>query len=205
MSHPSLFTPTNQPATHRLHAQSIARLVSHLTHPPIVAALGVALLTVTTARTSEWWWAVGYAALAILAPTLFIAVQVRRGKVGDFQLQQRQERIVPYAVALGCAGLGVITLWLGNAPRVLQRIGWMTVLMTLALLAITLRWKISAHCAYAATFAVLGSALLHMAPLLLWGGVLVIAWARVTLRRHDLWQTLGGAVLGAASALLVLR
>ncbi len=206
MSYPIALSEREQPALPpHPRAHLLARLISHLTHPPIVAASGIALIAVATMHASEWWWAAEYVLLVVLMPTLFILVQVWRGKLSDFQLQQRHERALPYTVALICAALGALTLMLGNAPRVLQRVGWMTLLMTAALLVITLRWKISAHCAYAATFAILVSALLQVSPVLLWVGVSVVAWARVTLRRHDLWQTFGGAAVGAASALIALQ
>jgi membrane-associated phospholipid phosphatase len=115
--------------------------------------------------------------------------------VTDLHLRVREQRIQPLLVTIACGGLGWLVLTLAPAPPALSTIAAALWLQTTAILAITLRWKISVHTAAAAgattvAWALLGTALPF--PLT----VPLIAWARIRLDRHTLPQTLVGALLG---------
>jgi len=69
---------------------------------------------------------------------------------------------------------------------------------------ITLRWKISGHCTSAAGLSFLAIALYGepMIPLTLI--IPVVAWSRIRLGRHTLYQTIAGTFLGAATVMGIL-
>ena len=77
-------------------------------------------------------------------------------------------------------------------------------LQAILFLLITLRWKISLHCAAAAILAEL--LLIYFGPMAapFAMSVPLIAWSRLYLRRHTLAQTIAGASLGIAILTLTL-
>jgi membrane-associated phospholipid phosphatase len=173
----------------------LARLVTNLGSPPVLAVVIVALTASTLSSPGVWIWAGIYLLLAVLLPLLHVVWLVKRGRVTDLHLRVRAQRIQPLLVAITCGGLGWLVLVLAPAPAALSIFAAALWLQTAAILAITLRWKISVHTAAAAgattvAWALLGTAL----PFLL--TVPVIAWSRIRLRRHTLPQTLAGALLG---------
>lgn len=143
-----------------------------------------------------WRWAAFYVVLVVLVPCLYILWLVRRGEVTDFHIPRREQRMRPFLVTAVCAFVAWLTLLVGHAPRLfvlLAAAGWMKIgLMWL----VTLRWKISVHAVAAAALAVLAWSLLGPVALPLAAGVPLVAWSRVRLKRHDVWQTVAGAALG---------
>ena len=71
-------------------------------------------------------------------------------------------------------------------------------LQAVVMLLITLRWKISGHGAGAAAFALLLWALFGPAAAPAFLLVPIVIWARVYTDRHDLPQTIIGAIAGFA-------
>lgn len=197
----ALFVPTlRQPRLDR-----VAGWVSNATHPPIVGVFSVIVAALVSAKAAAWLWGVGYLALAVLLPTLYVAWLVRRGEITDMQLPDRRQRLKPYCVAIACMGLAALALQWAHAPRLLQQIALINVVQSAALLLTTLRWKISAHCASMGALAVLTLTLFGAGSLPFCAAVPAVAWARVRLKRHDVIQVLAGAMLGVAVAWIVLR
>lgn len=192
--------PLRQPRLDR-----VAGWVSNATHPPIVGVFSVIVAALVSAKAAAWLWGVGYLALAVLLPTLYVAWLVRRGEITDMQLPDRRQRLKPYCVAIACMGLAALALQWAQAPRLLQQIALINVVQSAALLLATLRWKISAHCASMGALAVLTWALFGAGSLPFCAAVPAVAWARVRLKRHDVMQVLAGAMLGVAIAWIVLR
>jgi membrane-associated phospholipid phosphatase len=73
--------------------------------------------------------------------------------------------------------------------------------ITLILLLVTLRWKISGHTTAMSSLAMLCWLLIGPAAAPMMLSVPLVAWARVRLRRHTLAQTLAGAALGTLTSL----
>ncbi|NLE46614.1 MAG: phosphatase PAP2 family protein, partial [Chloroflexi bacterium] len=95
-------------------------------------------------------------------------------------------------------GIGAwLLLLIGAAPRPLIVLGGALLVETLIIFVITLRWKISVHCAAAAGAATLVWSLIGT-PLPLIVGVPLIAWSRLRLQRHTLAQVVAGSVVGMA-------
>ena len=75
---------------------------------------------------------------------------------------------------------------------------------TLLMSIINLRWKISAHAAAMAGFAVLCFYLVGILGMLFLLGIPLMIWSRVLLHRHTLGQTIAGSLLGAGIFTLFL-
>jgi membrane-associated phospholipid phosphatase len=195
-----LAPPLRKPRLDRL-----AGWISNATHPPVVGAFVVLVAALVSARPTAWLWGVFYLGLAVLLPTLYVAWLLRRGQITDVQLPDRRQRLRPYCVAIACMGLAALALNAAHAPRLLQQIALINVIQSSALFLITLRWKVSAHCASMSGLAVLTWTLFSSGSLPFVAAVPVVAWARVRLNRHDPAQVIAGALLGAAAAWVVLR
>ena len=177
--------------------RQLARWISDLFSPPLLAIAGLLLAAFEIQSTSTWLWTGYYMLLAIFLPVLYIIWKVRRGEITDFHMRLREQRIKPMAFSLACALTACLSLWAGEAPLVLRILAAMGVFQIAFLLIVTLRWKISGHGAAIASLAVLLLGIFGnlAAPALL--AIPLVAWARLRLNRHDLPQTIAGSLAGA--------
>lgn len=178
----------------------IAYVISQLASPPMLIAGVLALIAGVLSSRRAWMWAGLYIALAILMPLSYLAWLVRRGRVTDLDVQLREERAQPMMVAIICAGLAGMVLFLGTAPWEMVVLAGAVWLQSVAIFGITTRWKISVHSATAAGTTMLVWYLFGT-PLPFLIGVPMIAWSRVRLRRHTLAQTIAGTILGLSAFL----
>ncbi len=177
---------------------SVAYWVSQVGSPPLTgigAALTVGYILATTVA---WQWTIFYVVLTILAPCLYIIWLVQRGAVSDFHLPQRKERIRPLLFSLGVAVIVWVVFHRAEVPTGLKMLASVNGLQAILFFLITLRWKISLHCAAAAILAEL--LLVYFGPVAvpIAMSVPLIAWSRLYLRRHTLAQTIAGTSLGIA-------
>jgi hypothetical protein len=163
----------------------LAYVVSQVGSPPVLAPAAMALTASVLSSSRAWTWAGIYVFLAVVTPLSYLIWLRHRGVVSDLDVQLREQRIRPLIFTIACAGLA----WLALA-------GALWVQMA-TIFGITLRWKISVHCASAAGAAAVTCHLLGT-PLLLLVGVPLVAWSRVRLRRHTVAQTVAGMALGLA-------
>ena len=181
----------------RAFGEWLARLISDVGSPPVQGFVVVGLTAAWLASPGAWIWAGIYLLVAVLLPLLHVIWLVSRGWVTDLHIRIREQRIRPLLVTIACAGLGWLVLVLAPAPDALATVAAAVWLQTVAILLITLRWKISVHSAAAAGATAIACVFLGtVVPLLL--TVPLVAWSRVKLRRHTLAQTVVGSFLGFA-------
>ncbi|MCC7261181.1 MAG: hypothetical protein IT369_01535 [Candidatus Latescibacteria bacterium] len=183
---------------------ALAQGVSQLGSPPLLSIAGACLCTRASTDGSALNWALGYSLLAFVAPTLYVVWLFCRGEVDDLHLNDRRQRLRPLCASLAAAALALALLLVGEAPWFLVVMGAGNLVQGVLFLAITSRWKISAHCTAAGGLAVLGLGQLDSAGLLLVLCLPLVAWARLYLRRHTLGQVAAGTVLGAGLWALIL-
>lgn len=182
----------------------LARMISNLLSPPMIALAGLLLALQMLETPKDALWLVYFAGLTVALPVGYIIWKVRRGEITDFHVRVREQRIRPLSLAVA-GGLASLTgLWLGKAPTGLTAIAGMGVLQVAFLLLVTFKWKISGHGAAVSSLAIFLCGLYGAAatPALL--TIPLVAWARVRLRRHTLWQTVFGSLAGAAFTLGLL-
>lgn len=178
-----------------------AYIISQVGSPPVLSLAGF----IAVAATTHTWMLAGiYALLAVVIPLAYLVWLVRHRQVTDLDVQLREQRKKPMLFTLLCGALAWLALLLSNAPmpmRVLAGALW--VQMGLVFI-ITLWWKISVHCATAATVTTLTGCIAGtLLPSLI---VLpLIAWSRVHLRHHTTAQTVAGTLLGCTIALLAMN
>jgi membrane-associated phospholipid phosphatase len=113
----------------------------------------------------------------------------------------REQRIKPMIAIVTTTLSAWLMLIARHAPTLFVGVATVGIAITLILLLVTLRWKISGHTTAISSFVILCCLLIGpaAAPMIL--SVPLVAWARVRLRRHTLAQTLAGAALGTLTSL----
>jgi membrane-associated phospholipid phosphatase len=99
-------------------------------------------------------------------------------------------------------------LLVGGAPILLLVLTGAGIIQVLLIFLVTLRWKISGHSAAVAGVAVLALMLFGKVAVFFALTVPLVAWSRIRLGRHSLYQTVAGALLGGliiAVALLLYQ
>ncbi len=177
---------------------SIAYWVSQIGSPPLTGAAAALLIGYVLATGAAWQWAGFYVVVTILLPCAYIIWLVRRGQITDFHLPLREERIRPLLFSLVTALVAWGILHRTTVPAPLKLLATVNGLQALLFFLITLRWKISLHCAAAAILSQLALTFFGVGALPLLMSVPLIAWSRVHMRRHTLAQTVAGACLGSA-------
>jgi membrane-associated phospholipid phosphatase len=185
-------------------ADHLANALSQIVSPPVLSVVMAGLCVARLSRSAAWLWAVVYVGLTVALPIAFLLWLLERGLVSDLDVQRREERIWPMLAALGGAAASLTILHLAATPHLLFGINLATFFQLLLGLAITLHWKISVHTTAAASFAVLMHTLAGAAALSLVGLILLVAWARIRLKRHTLAQTMAGALLGSLTMMIAL-
>ena len=182
----------------------LAGAVTNVLNPFVIFTALYALVASAEAETLS---ALLYVALELLAAAVvagYVLLMRRRKRVGDFWISARAERLAPALVLLSTFVALLVALYSLEAPRNLFLLTHSMGLASAVVAAVTLLWKASAHTAVAGHAAVagvlllgaIGSAFVLVLPL--------VVWARVRPGAHTLSQTLVGAGIGAALAVLFL-
>jgi membrane-associated phospholipid phosphatase len=185
------------PAHDEVHTwdRGLASIISLVLSPPMLTVASMAIRAGTLSGRHLWIWVVVYAVVGMLLPLTYLYRQVRREFVSDFDLRVRTERLKPQLVtaASGCIAWGI--LFLGRAPGPMINLAATLFLLSVAILSITLRWKISMHGAVAgAAGTVVGMVLGAWWPLI--GCLVLVGWSRLRLHRHTPAQVVAGSILG---------
>jgi hypothetical protein len=153
-------------------------------------------------------WGMLAALFASVIPFGAILLGVRRGRLTDHHVGQREQRRIPLLVALASVLVGLAVLALAGAPREMLALVTSMFVSLGVTLVITHWWKVSAHAAVASGAAVIAALTLGPWLLLSYVGVAIVCWSRVELRDHTAAQVLVGTVLGllvGGSVFLALR
>mgnify|MGYP006292024115 FL=1 len=182
--------------TGRTRVHTTARWISSLFSPYVLILALLALISLRIGTVSGWIWAGISIFNGVLLPVLYIYIQLQRGRITDFDLRDRQQRIRPMLLFLILNFMNLLFMWLNGAPTPLVLFGETGIILLGILLLITLRWKISGHATAAACFAASVSGLFGGFAILTLLLPLAVSWSRVHMGRHDRAQVLAGTTLG---------
>jgi membrane-associated phospholipid phosphatase len=185
-------------------ADHLANVLSQIASPPVLSVLMTGLCAIRLSQARAWSLAVIHVGLTVALPMAFLVWLLARGIVSDLDVQHREERVWPMLAALGGAAASLTVLHLGATPPLLFGLSLATFFQLLLVLTITMYWKISVHTTAAASFAVLVYSLAGAKTLPLVGLILLVAWARMRLKRHTLAQAIAGAMLGSLTTMIAL-
>jgi membrane-associated phospholipid phosphatase len=173
----------------------IAKWLSRVFHPFLVSVVTLILviyLDGTIMLEAVKWTIIGFG-IVILPLTLYLAINVRRGRYSDWSISIREQRYGIYLLAGLCFIILVFTfIWAGAPPIALACLYAALATVSLSALINRLATKVSLHavalagCA-AALFWVSTSLGIFLAI-----AALSVGWARVQLHHHTLVQVLLG-------------
>ena len=130
---------------------NFARAISDLFGPPVVAVPALGVGAWTSHAQGTYWYALLYFRIGVLLPVLYVIWAIHTGRIADFHMSNRRERVAPFVVSLIC-GLGAwVLLVVLGAPRDFVAPVLALLLQTLLLFLITLVWQVSVHTAVTAS------------------------------------------------------
>jgi membrane-associated phospholipid phosphatase len=147
----------------------------------------------------------GFVAMFFAAglPYAILHVKIRRGVLGDRHITLREQRPTMMTIGLVSIVVGLLVLWMLNAPRPVFALVWGICAAVAVCLAVTMRWKISIHTACAGGVVAALAVLVNVWLLLLAPMVALVAWSRVALDDHTRDQVIAGGLVGFVVAVLV--
>ena len=194
----------NLPVVRSTRQIKMARWVSNTFSPPVLAATMIVMVAALLATPAAWLWS-GFEFLFGIVPSIgFILIQLKKGKVSDFEIYHREQRRGSYIFTLVSGSLTVCIMWLFAAPLIIITIAIAALMQVAIMFMINTRWKISAHASSMAIFVTLLVYLFGRSLLPATVGIPLMIWSRVKLRRHTLMQTIAGSILGITILLFCL-
>jgi len=174
----------------------LARWISNLLNPAILAITSQVLAAVQIATPVAWHWVVYSILISTIMPFMMITYLVKKGKVTDIDIFHRRQRNFPYIFTIACNAIILASMLIGLAPSLLVYLLISSILQGILLFGINLRWKISAHSAGIANFCVFVWFIFGTVALPVMLLIPIMIWSRVRLKRHTLLQTIAGASMG---------
>lgn len=149
--------------------------------------------------------------LTVVAPSLLIHLYRLCQGWTSHELGRKERRLVPYIISIVCYFACFFWMEYRNTPRVISIIMVVALTIQMVCALINIWWKISTHTAAIGGVAgglVSYSIAFSFNPLWWLCFVLILAGAvgtaRMILRQHSLSQVVGGFLVGAACAILVI-
>lgn len=185
----------------------IAEAVSKWLQPNIVGV--PAFLLLNTALLPDW---TAYAIASFISilfilvvPGAIISYYSRKTGNRDGDVVRREDRIRPLAMGIAAYAAGCVCMWAAGAPDVSLVLMECYFVVTIAMTAVTLRWKASLHMC-----GLVGPTLSLCWAFWPWGLAMLLlfpltAWSRYVLRKHTPAQLVGGTVIGAVLVLAMFR
>lgn len=185
-----------------------AKIISTIFHPFLVPTWGFLLLLYSGFHFSLLNWEAKRFLLLVVVfttavlPLLSVAL-LALNKNFDVSMQNRQDRIIPLLSSAFFYYLGFQLLSRVKVFPVFKLFFVASVLLTVLLLLITFKWKISLHAAsigaltatiFALSFRSGNNPMLAVLSVVLISGA--VATSRLILKKHDLWQIVAGYGLG---------
>lgn len=176
--------------------QKFAALVSYVLIPPVPAAAAFALFSLNFQHEKQLLIIAVSVVFGAVAPLGFIGYLRSREKITAYDVPVKEQRTRPYLVSVGIYSLGLLLLNVLDASIFVQALMWCYAANTSVLTLVNRFWKVSAHTmgiagAMTALILVCGKSILPFFAL-----VVLVAWARVTLKSHTIPQVVVGGLMG---------
>jgi len=175
----------------------LAEIISWLFFPPLISTVFFIFLVFWYSNDfgQGLHWLVVSAPFLIFVPLIFFVVSYKLKWVSDIDLSHREERPVFLAVFILSLFAASAILYLLHVPLRFFVYVFSGLIMMIIASLITLYWKISFHTAVVTSVV---TAIVILGGFEFWPFFLLIpavAWARVNLKKHTLWQAVGGALV----------
>jgi hypothetical protein len=184
-------------------ADRLARWISVLFDSSVLSLPIFLALGYVSVRPLGLLWAILMILIVTGIPLAYLLIGRRHGWVSDMELSRREERPRFILISLSSDVLALLILHLFGGPHLLTVIVLTYFCLAIVMFSISGFWKISMHMAGVGGFS---TALVFVfgAPAL-WAflSLLLVAWARLHRRKHNVPQLIAGAVAGVLVSALV--
>jgi hypothetical protein len=190
-----------------LDKEKLAAKVSDIFNPLYISFVFFLIVSLHVSSSlleaAKYWLVTGF--FFCVLPLGDVFLRIKKGITKDIHIDERKDRIIPFLITLTSSIAGLFAVSFLGFPKEIQAVSWAIVLTGAIITVITLFWKISLHAAgisaiITALIVFLGSPAVILALF-----VPVVFWARLTLRKHDIWQLLAGSGLSVFIMLFVLN
>jgi membrane-associated phospholipid phosphatase len=181
--------------------RELARSLSTIFNPFLTAfALFVILAHIGARDTLDFWRLLFVSTFFVsVGPMLYVFWLNATDRISDLDMSVRVEREMVFTAFVVFDILGVATLWLMHAPRLMIAAMLGYTVSTFIVQYITRYWKISTH-AIGITAPLAALTLVYgRQPLPFMVLIPMVCWARVYLKAHTIAQVLAGAALAVAT------
>lgn len=194
----------------------LAKVISIIFHPVVIPTLGILLLLNSGFYFSMLSWEAKRFILLVvfftscILPMLMVSLLALNTKF-DINMPQSTDRILPLLATAVFYYLGFVLLGKISVFPVLRLYMLASVLVIVALLIISLKWKISNHMAavgglggtfFALSFRYGLNPVYSLLVIIIVSGL--VGTARLALSRHSIWQIIAGYLLGFCVLCLVV-
>jgi membrane-associated phospholipid phosphatase len=182
-----------------------AKVISALTHPPIVSLPTFALLNYFFLSFNDFLVVTLICVVfATILPITTVTLWINREGI-DVDITDRKKRKLPLVFAISSYLMGFLILYAMGAPVITTTLMFCYFSNTLIVLFITFYWKISLH-----AMGVAGptAAMIYAFgyPGMLFGLIIpIVMWSRVKLKKHSIGQVIGGAAYGLVVTMIQLH
>ena len=183
----------------------LAEIVSWLFFPPLVATVFFIFLVFWYSNDLNQGvrWLATIAPFLVFLPLIFFVVAYKLKWISDIDLSHRRERPAFLLVFIISLALASALLYFLKVPKEFFAYAFSGLVMVILASIITLSWKISFHTAVTTSVV---TAIVILGGLRFWPFFLlipVIGWARVALKKHTIYQVIGGTLLSIAITIVV--
>ncbi|MCB0009067.1 MAG: hypothetical protein KDE04_21520 [Anaerolineales bacterium] len=199
-------TPKDMQAGDRVGLVKAARIFSNVISPPIMfAALGLAIALSERPFWPGFGWAWVYGLLISGAPILVVLFLLYTNRIAELHMSNTRERHIPYISAVFFAVVAYLILRFAGGPAGLICLAIFNIIELSALGIINAYWLISLHSAgMTATVVIVALVFGWLPALCLLPLLLLVVYARLFLKRHNMAQILAGIALGAGAVLILV-
>lgn len=193
----------NRDQNERKRTVVFARWVSRIGHPLVFITLSVGIIVaLRLANRAGLALLLTLLATVILPMALLLFRGFRSGRWSDPDVSIRAERIRFYPRAISISAVAVIALLLLHAPAFALRGATITLFLLIIAALLNFRIKLSLHALFAFYSAIILFVINPVTGAVAFALALLVFWSRLYLKRHDLSETLVGALLGLLGGLV---
>ena len=185
-------------------SKRVARRVSDILSPPVFGLAGILIITLAEGSLNIWLWMIFYLAVVIGIPVVYLLWLVKKGKITDFHIKVRSQRVRPMLFMIACSIFAWMVMQIGSGLVVMKILALAGTFLMMFLLLVTLWWKISGHSTAVSAFSVFCIGYFGPAALPILLLIPIVVWSRLRLKRHSLGQTIAGLFTGSVFMAVVL-
>lgn len=150
-------------------------------------------------------WSLTLIGLAVLLPLGYVFVSIKRKKITDLHVFMKEQRTIPFLVAILGSILALIIFYLINVPAALLVMTLAVIINGIIFSMLSKYWKLSMHAATFMSSLAIVSVLVSTTYWVLSPIIILIIWARMQRRRHTIWQLIIAGLLSTLITYIVLK